>query len=304
MKNALDMTRFSDVESAVTHHFTESDGVSLHYALLGKGPLIVLLHGFPDHWLGWWHQIAGLAEHFTVAAVDLRGYNMSGRPESVEQYQADKLVRDVEAVIEAAGHQSAIVVGHDWGGYVAWQVAMQAPQRVRGLAVLAMPHPWAIPRDLESNPAQRKASEYTLFFQQEDAHLKYPFERLGFWISDPLYRDVHLAAMQRSDLKCMLHYYRANFPRPPYQRNQGQPPRVGVPTLLIHGLKDAYALPCGLNDVWDWIDGEVEIKVYPDAGHFIHHEKQADVTKNLLRWVCAISAEPGQPSGASDRGHP
>jgi pimeloyl-ACP methyl ester carboxylesterase len=285
MSLPLDRVTFADIQQAATHHFTESNGVRLHYASIGNGPLIVLLHGFPDHWLGWWHQIAGLSAHYQVVAMDMRGYNLSDRPEGVRAYDAERLVADVASVIEATGNESAIIVGHDWGGYVGWQLAMQAPHRVRGLAALSIPHPWAIARDLERNLAQRKASEYTVFFQQEDSHLKYPFERLGFWINDPAYLEVHMAAMRASNLNAMLHYYRANFPTPPYQMRTDAPPRISVPTLLLHGLKDPYSLPCGLNDVWDWIDADIEIDLYPDAGHFLHHEKRLQITQRLLSWV-------------------
>lgn len=285
MTFTMEHVGFADIQQAVTHHYTESNGVRLHYASLGRGPLVVLLHGFPDHWLGWWHQMAGLSARFQVVALDLRGYNLSGQPKAVEDYDSERLVADVNAVIEATGQVSAIVVGHDWGGYVAWQTAMQTPSRVRGLAVLSIPHPWAIARDLENNPAQRKASEYTIFFQQQGSHLKYPFERLGFWIDDPHYLEVHMAAMKVSNLEAMLHYYRANFPAPPYCKREDAPVPITVPTLLLHGRQDAYALPCGLNDVWNWIDADLEIGVFPDAGHFLHHEKRMQVTQRLLSWA-------------------
>src|SRR5438477_6517362 len=109
--------------------FADSHGVKIHYVTLGKGPLIVLLHGFPDFWYSWRDQMPALAKHFQVVALDLRGYNKSDQPRGVESYAMDKLVADVEAVLQHFKRDKAVIVGHDWGGAIAWSFAMAHPDK-------------------------------------------------------------------------------------------------------------------------------------------------------------------------------
>ena len=123
----------ADVFDRVRHRYADSDGVRIHYATLGRGPLIVMIHGFPDFWYSWRDQMAGLARHYTVAAMDQRGYNLSDKPVGDEQYDLGLLVADVAAVIRDMGRERAVVVGHDWGGSVAWTLAMLRPELVERL---------------------------------------------------------------------------------------------------------------------------------------------------------------------------
>ena len=111
------------------HGFVDSDGVKIHYVTMGKGPLVVLIHGFPDYWYTWRKQMPALAKHFQVVAIDQRGYNKSDQPDGVENYSMDKLVGDVGAVVDHFKQKKATIVGHDWGGMVAWTFAMQFPQK-------------------------------------------------------------------------------------------------------------------------------------------------------------------------------
>ena len=121
-----------DVWDQVEHRFADSNGVKIHYAVLGEGPLVVMIHGFPDFWYTWRHQMRALADHkYRVAAVDMRGYNLSDKPKGVESYAMPLLVGDIAAVVKAEKQTDAIIVGHDWGGAVAWNVAMSG-RRSRG----------------------------------------------------------------------------------------------------------------------------------------------------------------------------
>jgi epoxide hydrolase 4 len=280
----------SAFEAGVEHHFAVNGGVRIHYAATGSGPLIVFLHGFPDHWLGWWQVMAGLQDGYRVVALDLRGYNLSDKPDAASSYAIENLVGDVRAVICAEGSSSAIVVGHDWGGFVAWHAAMDAPEVVNGLVVLNMPHPWAIARELAQNPRQQKASEYVRFFKNPGAHRLFPPERLSTWVADPVYRKRHDKAMAASSLDAMFNYYRFNWPAEPYAARADMPPKVQVPTLLFHGLQDPYALPAGLNGVWEWVDHEVEILAIPGAGHFLQHEHAGRVAERLREWLPHVRA--------------
>ena len=273
------------LEEKVEHHHVSNEGVSIHCAATGSGPLIVFLHGFPDHWLGWWSLMADLQANYRVVAIDLRGYNLSDKPLDPQAYEISQLVGDVRAVIAHEGAESATVVGHDWGGFVAWHTAMDAPNLVDRLIVLNMPHPWAIARELANNPSQRKASEYVRLFRQPASHSQFPKARLSEWVKDSAYRSRHDSAMAKSSLDAMFNYYRINWPREPYQVRSDAPPMVKAPTLLIHGLDDPYALPAGLNDVWQWVDRDLTILTLPGAGHFIQHECAPQITRAIRAWL-------------------
>src|SRR5215475_2000554 len=130
-----------DIESKVTHGYADSNGVKIHYASLGSGPLIVMIHGFPDFWYTWRDQMEALSDRFQVVAIDQRGYNLSDKPKGVENYDVSLLVGDVVAVVKSLEKKKAIIVGHDWGGLVAWSVAAFAPDMVEKLVIVNLPNP-------------------------------------------------------------------------------------------------------------------------------------------------------------------
>ena len=160
--------RAAGIDDRVTHGYADSNGVKIHYATMGSGPLVVMIHGFPDYWYTWRHQMEGLADRFQVVAIDQRGYNLSDKPAGVENYDMRLLVGDVVAVIKSLGPQKAIVVGHDWGGMVAWQLAMNVPDVVERLIILNLPHPRGLARELAHNPAQQSNSAYARRFQADE----------------------------------------------------------------------------------------------------------------------------------------
>src|ERR687894_313711 len=149
----------------LTHRYANLGDVRLHYVEAGEGPLVVLLHGFPQFWYEWRHQVPALVEAgFRVVAPDMRGYNLSDKPPGVQAYRVELLARDVERLILACGERAADVVGHDWGGIAAWIAAMRHPGRVERLAILNVPHP---ARSLDGllSPMQLLRSSYMFFFQ-------------------------------------------------------------------------------------------------------------------------------------------
>src|SRR5205807_7434651 len=127
--------------------FADSGGVKIHYVTSGKGPLVIMLHGFPDFWYTWRDQMPALAKHFQVVAIDLRGYNKSDQPTGVENYTVDKLVGDVDAVRKHFKEDRAVIVGHDWGGMIAWSYAMTHPEHMDRLIILNLPHPRGLLRE-------------------------------------------------------------------------------------------------------------------------------------------------------------
>jgi len=270
--------------------FADSGGVKIHFVTAGKGPLVVMLHGFPDYWYTWRDQMPALAQHFQVVALDLRGYNKSDQPKGVENYTLDKVVGDVVAVIKHFKQEKAVIVGHDWGGAIAWTFAMAQPAMTDRLIILNLPHPRGMLRELANNPEQQKNSEYARNFQQPDAASKVKPEFLVFWVKEPDAQKKYLEALRRSSMEGMLNYYKANYPRAPYQLDR-ELPQVKCPVLMFHGLRDQYLLPGALNDTWKWIDNELTLITIPKAGHFVHRDAADFVTKNMVRW---LTQEPTQ----------
>jgi epoxide hydrolase 4 len=264
--------------------FADSDGVKIHYVTSGKGPLLILIHGFPDFWYTWRDQMPALAKHFQVVAIDQRGYNKSDQPKGVDNYKVDKLVADVDAVRRHFKKDKAIIVGHDWGGLVAWTYAMTHPEQTDRLIVLNLPHPKGLMRQLANDPQQQKNSQYARNFQKEGAEKALTAEMLAFWVKEPEARAKYVEALKRSSMEGMLNYYKANYPREPYKDDQTFPP-VKCSVLMIHGLKNPYLLPGALNDTWKWVENDLTLVTLPQAGHFVHRDAPEVVTDTMVRWL-------------------
>lgn len=270
------------------HGFADSDGVKIHYVTAGKGPLVVLIHGFPDYWYSWRQQMPALAKHFQVVAVDMRGYNQSDKPAGVENYAVDKLVGDIAAVVKHFERDKAVIVGHDWGGMVAWSFAMQKPDMTERLIILNLPHPNGLMRELKNNPEQQKNSQYARNFQKADAAKQVAPAMLTFWVKDKEARKKYVEAFKRSDIEAMLNYYKANYPKEPYTDLPEQElPKIKCPVLMFHGLKDKALLPGALDGTWNWIDNELTLITIPEADHFVQQDAAEKVTKNMVRWLTA-----------------
>lgn len=267
------------------HGYASSGEVKIHYVTTGEGPLMVLIHGFPDYWYTWRRQMPELAKHFQVVAIDQRGYNFSDQPQGVDNYRTELLVDDVLAVVHHFQRDKAIIVGHDWGGVVAWSFAMKHPNMTERLVILNLPHPYGLYRELATNPQQQKNSAYARFFQQAEAAQAVQTEQLVEWVKDPLAKEKYLEAMKRSSKEGMLNYYKANYPREPYTIPEQTLPRVRCPVLMFHGLKDKALLPGALNDTWNWIDGELTLITIPDADHFIQQDAAPQVTRRMVQWL-------------------
>jgi epoxide hydrolase 4 len=285
----------SSLLPGATEGFVDSDGVKIHYVSLGKkeDPLLVMVHGFPDFWYSWRAQMPALAKHFHVVAIDQRGYNVSGQPDGVENYKTDKLVGDLLAVIKHFGPGKAVIVGHDWGGLVAWTFAMMHPELTDRLIVLNLPHPRGLIREMTTNPQQQKNSQYARDFQKPDAAQKVSADSLTFWVKDPEARKVYSAALKRSSMEGMLNYYKANYPRVSADSNDQSAPKPAIPdfppvkcsVLLIHGLKDQALLPGALNDTWNWLDSDLTLVTIPAAGHFVQQDAADLVTRTMVGWL-------------------
>ena len=282
---AADDPALLDIERKVTHGYATNDTVRIHYATLGQGPLVVMIHGFPDCWLTWRVQMEALAKDHEVVALDQRGYNLSDRPKGVENYDMKFLVSDVAAVIQARGRERAIVVGHDWGGIVAWTFAMTHPEMTEKLVILNLPHPRGLNRELANNPEQRKNSAYARRFQQEGAHTNLTAEGLTFWIKDPAARARYVEVFRRSDFEAMLNYYKRNYPREPYTEDTSPLVKVQCPVLIMHGLKDTALLSDALNGNWKWVEKDLTLVTVPEADHWVQQDAADLVTRTMVSWL-------------------
>jgi pimeloyl-ACP methyl ester carboxylesterase len=290
-----------DVFDRVKHGYAVSEGgVKIHYATLGTGPLVVMIHGFPDFWYSWRHSMQALSDSYQVVAIDQRGYNLSDKPKGVESYAMRLLVADVAAVVRHLGRDKATIVGHDWGGMVAWQFAMNLPEMTERLIVLNLPHPSGFLRELRSNPEQIANSEYARTFQRgspKDAAIFFgrPMtpETLSSWVTDAGARKRYVEAFERSDFDAMLNYYKANYPKGSGAEAPELPPlpKINVPVLMFHGLNDRALHRNGLAGTWDWLEKDLTLVTIPGAGHFVQQDA-AELVTSTMKWWLAMRARP------------
>ena len=279
----------------VSHHYADNDGVKIHYVKTGSGPLVVMIHGFPDYWYSWRAQMEALKDNFTVVAMDQRGYNQSDQPEGVAAYAMPNLVADVAAVVAAEGADRATIVGHDWGGAVAWQVAFALPEMVENLVIMNLPHPNGFARELANNEEQQRNSDYAQRFiagSADDPTIiggnPMTAQSLSGWVHDADVRAQYLQAFERSDFAAMLNFYKANYPRSGEHSAVAPntpPPLLEMPLLMFHGLEDTALHSNGLNNTWDWSKKDVTIVTVPGAGHFVQQDAPMLVSKTMQWWL-------------------
>ena len=279
----------------IHHETVEANGIRLHVARCGGGPLMLFLHGFPEYWAMW----RPILEHFgargrCAVAPDLRGYNLSEKPPAVDAYKAKHLVADV---LELAAHYTKdkfVLVAHDWGGAVAWGVAIAHPERLAQLVMLNSPHPYLFWRELCNNPAQQKASEYMLLFRHAKAErvlAENGYARLlgAFSDLDEGARKALIEAWsQPGALTGGLNYYRASALYPPSAQDPGAKKlqleagdfMVRVPTLVIWGERDTALLPGCLDGLEQVVPGVKVVRV-PDATHWVARERTALVIREI-----------------------
>jgi pimeloyl-ACP methyl ester carboxylesterase len=284
-------TLLPDVGTELREGYAEVGDASLHYIEAGDGPLIVLLHGFPEFWFGWRLQIAPLAARgFRVVAPDLRGYNLSSRPDDVEAYTADKLADDIVGLVRERGAESALLVGHDWGGTVAWTMAMNHPEVVDRLAILNAAHPRRLQQGLH-HPSQLRKSWYFFFFAipglpEEVVHARdWHFFRHFLQDAHPPYTDEEIeryveAWSQPGAATGMINYYRASVRQSPKQAEAQLRP-ISAPTLVIWGEDDQYLGPDLAEPDHDDVPNLDRVERLAGASHWVHHDEAERVNQLL-----------------------
>ena len=290
----------------IQHETVEANGLRFHCARVGEGPLMLFLHGFPEYWAMW----RPMLEHFgargwCAVAPDLRGYNLSEKPGAVEAYRAKHLMADVLALAAHYTKDKFVLVAHDWGGAVAWGVAIAHAQRLSRLVMVNSPHPYLFWRELCNNPAQQKASEYMRFFRlpkaervlSEDGYARL----LGAFsdLDEGARQELVQAWSQPGALTGGLNYYRASPMVPPSAEDPGAKKLqldakdfvVRVPTLVIWGERDTALLP-GCIEGLDAVVPDLKLVRVPDATHWIARER----TDLVIREIEAFTIGAGEAS--------
>lgn len=281
----------------IEHRYVSTNGLRLHVATAGKsdGPLMLLLHGFPEHWYGWRRQIEPLAEAgFSVWAPDQRGYNLSDKPAGIEPYRLRDLAADAAGLIDAAGRERAIVVGHDWGGAVAWHLAATRPEIIERAVILNVPHPAVMLRHLRRNPRQMLRSRYMLFFQVPWLPELWLSANRGWRLARALRRTSRPGAFSPEELEqyrdawsqpraatSMINWYRAAMR---YSAGEVSSARIRAPTLLIWGARDCFlGREMAQPSIELCENGRLEM--INEATHWVQHEMCDRVNELILQFV-------------------
>ena len=259
------------------------------------GPLALLLHGFPECWYSWRHQIPVLVEAgYRVVAPDQRGYNLSDKPQGVKQYQIDRLTGDIGALIRALGRERAVLVAHDWGGVVAWRFAIDHPEAVDRLVVMNAPHPVTFFEALKSDRSQQQKSWYMFAFQlpwlpevllmlSPAASARLFFR--GTAVCPQAFTDADLEVMaaamaQPGAMRCMLNWYRAAFRFRAASRSR----LIEAPTLLIWAEDDVALGKSLASGLEPWVP-DLRVHYIPNCGHWVQNEAPDEVNERMLAFL-------------------
>lgn len=287
---------------AIQHNWKQglitANNVQLHYITEGEGPLMVMLHGFPEFWYSWRYQITEFAQDYKVVAPDLRGYNDSEKPKEQSAYAMSELVQDVKSLIEGFGYETCVLVGHDWGGAIAWQFAYAYPQMLEKLIIMNLPHPAEFSKGLKT-PQQLLKSWYIFFFQLPllpewlfswndysaiaSAFQEMAVDKIAFTQQDlEIFKD---AAAKRGALTAMINYYRQAFSEI-FQLSDREWGILEIPTLLIWGEQDA-ALGKELTYNTDRYVKDLQIRYISNCSHWVQQEQPQLVNTYMRTFLSA-----------------
>jgi pimeloyl-ACP methyl ester carboxylesterase len=310
-------------QSAFKDSYAEVNGVRLHYASVGQGPLVLFLHGYPSFWYQWKDQMLEMGRDHLAVGLDLRGYNMSSKPSGLENYTMKVLVEDIRQFAEkiAGRNQKFVLVAHDWGANIAWVFAMFYPDMLDKLIIINGAHTFISERELRENPAQRYASNYFFVFNGYLAPGETPPDenetkesgarrahtgfveaevKKGHYTEEDRQRWID-AWSQPGSTTGGLNYYRANHRNAPFndthpastiphswsakEMTQGAKSTIiHIPTLVLWGMKDTALLPGNLSGLDQWVTN-LSVRLYPDADHWVMIDKYKEVSQDIRRFV-------------------
>ena len=266
------MELFDEIEEKLI----KTNGIKLHTVMIGEGPPLILLHGFPDFWYGWKSVIPGLKKHYKLIIPDMRGYNLSDKPKGISNYKIELLIDDIKGLIESLSLGKVFLAGHDWGGAVAWAFAEKYPDMLQKLAILNAPHMKIFSQKLRTDKKQQKASYYIFEFLKPDGEqfvIKDDFKWLKWAVFSgtkknftDFDKEQYLSAWtQPGAILGGVNYYRANL------NFKDWTGKITVPTLVIHGMKDIAVLSSVLDDLPDYV-ADLKIIRAESASHWVMHD--------------------------------
>jgi epoxide hydrolase 4 len=283
---------------AITHEYASVNNIKLHYAKAGNGKkLIIFLHGFPEFWYEYKNQLLEFSKNneYTIIAPDMRGYNLSSKPDSLKEYQVKYMVEDLRLLSEKLGFRTFSLVAHDWGGAIAWWFAIVHPRYLDKLIIINAPHPAIFRRELAQNTEQQKASAYMTFLyspQAEQVLSANNYEKLGEILFGHDLKSMNFTEADRQEylkawsqpgaLTGALNYYRAA-----YFLGSGMDTssyRVNVPTLVIWGEKDKYLMTSNLIGLEKYVP-VLTISKFPEGSHWIIHEQPQMINKRIKEFI-------------------
>lgn len=264
-------------QDEIEEKYIKTNGITLHTVIIGTGEPLILLHGFPDFWFAWKKLIPLIKDRFQLIIPDMRGYNLSDKPEGVENYRIELLIEDIHGLIKFFDFEKVYLAGHDWGGVLSWFIAEKYPNKIKKLAVINGPHLKVFQSKLKSNEAQKKASSYIFQFLKPDGEkplLANNFQALRSFLKED--EDKYMEAWsQPGTITCGINYYRANME---YEDWSGI---IKIPTLVIHGMKDGVILPVVLDGLEKYVEN-LKIIYAEDSAHSAMKEDPKMVASEFL----------------------
>lgn len=294
-------------QADVVHEYADLSDVRLHYAHAGEGSLIVFLHGFPQCWYAFRHQLADFSRDHHAVAPDLRGCNLSSKPAGHHEYGPWLAAQDIRGLVQGLGHDRFVLVGHDWGAATAWTFALHYPELLEALVILATPHPATFDQALHEDPEQQRASQYLLGLRRHDIEpllASDDFAALQSTLDLPFLSDVdkghYLESWRRDEaLAGQLRWYRREGLGPPEDGTPARgnyapqitPLNVDVPTLVLYPTADLYTRPAAHHGLEHYVP-ELTFTTIDGGSHWIAEQHPELVSRHirefLRRSACAV----------------
>ncbi len=279
-----------EIFNEIEEKYIKINGITLHTIITGSGEPLILLHGFPDFWYGWKNIILGLKDKFQLIVPDMRGYNLSDKPDGIENYKLDILIEDIKGLSEKLGFTKFNLAGHDWGGMVSWALAEKYPEILKKLIILNAPHPKIFRKLITKDNDQKKASGYIVRFLKEGESFLFEnnFQALQLSVFgtaknkkafSEFDKEKYIEAWsQPGALTGGVNYYKANRS---YEEWSGI---INVPTLVIFGMKDIFVLPKVLEGLEDFIK-DLKIVRIENASHWVMHDDPELVNSSIQSFL-------------------
>ena len=283
----------------IHNEFVKVNGIRMHYVTMGNGSLIVLLHGFPEFWYSWRYQIPTLSKQFKVVAPDMRGYGETEKPVKIDAYKIEKVVKDIVELIHGLGYEKATIAGHDWGGIIAWSIAMMAPDIVEKLIIMNAPHPAVYIKHMHKNIKQILRSWYVFFFlikgvpelilssnnykTLKTSLLKSSVRKESFTEKDI---ESYVSSWKSGGISGGINYYRANLNLRYWSNSNAVSfPKIKVPVLQIWAECDVFLGKELTKNTQEFIDASYPLHLIPNCGHWLQQEASDEVNGAMIKFL-------------------